>query len=218
MALKFYQSNLSPFATRVRILAYAKGVRLESLSPPGGLKSPEFLAINPLGKVPCLDHDGAVLPESEIVCEYLEDAFPTPTLRPVDPQARARVRLLSRMGDLYIAPHLQKLIGQLRSGSRDAGVADEAVSGIAAALAQIAHFLEGPVYAVGGRLSLADCTLAPLLFLGEAFLAPAFGFPSPLPDKMKTYYTGVQKDSHVGRGLAEMRAALEERMKQQAGG
>lgn len=217
MTLKFYQSNLSPYAARVRILAHAKGLRLECAPPPGGgLKSPEFLAINPLGKIPCLDHDGAVLPESEIVCEYLEDAFPTPTLRPVDPQARARVRLLSRMGDLYIAPHLSKLLGQLRSGVRDAAVAEEAFSGIATALAQIAHFLEGPDYAVGERLSLADCTLAPLLFTVDAFLAPAFGRSSPLQHKMKTYFEGVQRDTHVRRGLAEMRAALDERGKRQA--
>lgn len=217
MALKLYQSNLSPFATRVRILAHAKGVKLECVPPAGGsLKSPEFLAINPLGKIPCLSHDGGVLPESEIICEYLEDAFPSPTLRPVDPQARARVRLLSRIGDMYIAPHLLKLFGQLSPKTRDAAIIDQAFSDLNTALGQIAHFLEGPEYAAGGRLSLADCTLAPLLFFIDAFLAPTFGRSSPLQNKMKEYYEGVQQDPHVGRGLSEMRMALEERLKQQA--
>lgn len=217
MTLKFYQSNLSPYAARVRILAHAKGLRLECMLPPGGgLKSPEFLAINPLGKIPCLSHDGAVLPESEIICEYLEDAFPTPTLRPVDPQVRARVRLLSRMGDLYIAPHLSKLFGQFNAKTRDAVTIGEAFAGIDTALGQVAHFLDGPDYAVGGRLSLADCTLAPLLFMIDAFLAPAFDRPSPLQHKLKAYFEGVQRDPHIGRGLMEMRTVLEERLKQKA--
>ena len=64
MPLRLYQSDLSPYAARVRILAHAKGLKFESLPPLGGaLKSEAYLALNPLGKVPCLDHDGTVLPE-----------------------------------------------------------------------------------------------------------------------------------------------------------
>lgn len=214
MALTFYQSDLSPYATRVRILADAKGVKLDCVAPPGGgLKSAEYLKINPLGKLPVLILDGEALPESETICEYLEDAHPSPTLRPVDPQSRAKVRLLSRMGDLYIAPQLTKLFPMMNPKARDAAVVDQAFKDLETAASQIGHFLEGPDYAVGNRLSLADCTLAPLLFFVEVLLAPTFGKPSPLSGKMRTYYDGVSKDSHVAKGLKEMQAVLAERQK-----
>ena len=217
MPLKLYQSDLSPYATRVRILAHAKNVKLDNLPPPGGgLKSAEYLAINPLGKIPSLDHDGEVLIESEIICEYLEDAFPTPTLRPVDPMARAKVRLLSRLGDLYLSPPLVTLFGQLNPKTRDAAVVDQAFKDIEKACGHIAHVLEGPEYAAGERLSLADCTLAPLFFFIETLLVPTFGRPNPLPEKLQTYFEGVKKDVHVARGLSEMKAALDARLKQQA--
>lgn len=217
MPLKLYQSDLSPFATRVRILAHAKGVKLENTPPPGGsLKSVEFLAINPLGKIPCLDHDGEALPESEVICEYLEDAFPTPTLRPVDPMARAKVRLISRMSDLYIAPPLVRLFGQLNPKTRDAAIVEQALKDLDSGCNHVAHVLEGPDYAAGGRLSLADCTLAPLLAFIEALIVPTFAKPNLLNAKLKAYFDGVQKDAHIARGIAEMRAALEARMKQQA--
>ena len=48
---------------------------------------------NPLGKVPVLEEDGFVLPESEVINEYLEERYPEPALLPADPAARALARL-----------------------------------------------------------------------------------------------------------------------------
>jgi glutathione S-transferase len=54
-----------------------------------------YLKLNPLGQVPCLQHDdGRVLPESLIVCDYLDDIYPEHKLRPSDPYTRARHSLL----------------------------------------------------------------------------------------------------------------------------
>jgi glutathione S-transferase len=209
MALKLYQSDLSPYAVRVRILASAKGVKLECVSPPGGSKSAEYLGINPLGKVPCLVTDDAVIPESEVICEFLEDNFPSPTLRPVDPEARARVRLVSRLADLYVGGALTKLLGQMRFKTRDAAIAEAAFAELDTAFANISHFLEGPDYAVGGRLSLADCTLMPLLYLIDARIAPVFRRPSPITGELKTYFDAARNDPHVAKGLAEMATALD---------
>jgi glutathione S-transferase len=217
MPLKLYQSDVSPYSTRVRILAHAKGLKLENVPPPGGnMKSAEYLAVNPLGKIPSLDHDGEVLIESEVIGEYLEDAFPSPTLRPVDPMARAKVRLLSRMGDLYLSPPLVTLFWQLNPKTRDAATVDQAFKDIETAAGHIAHVLEGPDYAAGGRLSLADCTLMPLFFFIESLLVPTFGRPNPLPEKLKSYYENARRDVHIARGLSEMKAALDARLKQQA--
>src|ERR1700757_903396 len=105
-AMKLYQTYLSPFPTRVRLLLYAKGINVEMVEPPGIHDSREskgyYLGVNPVGRVPALElDDGRVLPESEVICEYLEDAFPEPSLRPKDPWSRAQVRLISRLCDFY---------------------------------------------------------------------------------------------------------------------
>lgn len=217
MPLKLYQTDLSPFGARVRILAAAKGLKLECVAPLGGnVKASEYVALNPIAKLPCLDHDGFVLPESETICEYLEDKFPSPTLRPVDAQVRARVRLLSRLGDVYIAPPLFRFFPQLSPKTRDATIVDQAFADSTTAFDILGHYLEGSNYAVGERLSLADCTLAPLLFFFDALIAPALG-RNALQGKVAAYYAGLQNDVHVARGLSEMKAALAERMKQPAG-
>ena len=55
------------------------------------LKS-DYLAINSKAVVPTLRHDGALIPESSIINEFLDDHYPEPALRPHDPVARARMR------------------------------------------------------------------------------------------------------------------------------
>src|SRR5690606_25377595 len=97
----------SPFPTRVRLLLYAKGIDAEIIQPPGFHDSSEskgeYLRLNPIGRVPTLVlDDGRALPESEVICEYLEDTYPEPPLRPADPWDRARMRLLSRICDFYV--------------------------------------------------------------------------------------------------------------------
>lgn len=60
---------------------------------------PEYLKINPKGVVPALDHDGRIVIESTLICEYLDDCFPDPRLVPADPFLRARMRLWSKAVD-----------------------------------------------------------------------------------------------------------------------
>ncbi len=61
--------------------------------------SPEYLKINPKGVVPALDHDGRIVTESTLICEYLDDMFPERRLVPADPFQRARMRLWSKAVD-----------------------------------------------------------------------------------------------------------------------
>ena len=61
--------------------------------------SPAYLKINPKGVVPALDHDGRVVTESTLICEYLDECFPAHPLVPHDPHARARMRLWSKAVD-----------------------------------------------------------------------------------------------------------------------
>ena len=67
--------------------------------------SPEYLKINPLGVIPTLIHDGKPLHESGTICEYLDESFPDPPLRPDTPYERAEMRNWIR--------HIDGLIGNL---------------------------------------------------------------------------------------------------------
>jgi glutathione S-transferase len=61
-----------------------------------------FKAINPRGQVPALDHDGRIITESTVICEYLEDAFPDANpLRPRDPFDVAQMRVWTKWVDEY---------------------------------------------------------------------------------------------------------------------
>lgn len=65
---------------------------------------PEYVKINPNGQVPALVHDGAVITESTVINEYLDDVFPDPPLRPVDPVVRANMRIWTKFVDEYFNP------------------------------------------------------------------------------------------------------------------
>jgi glutathione S-transferase len=65
---------------------------------------PEFLAINPKAVVPVLVHDGEIVPESTVICEYVEDAFPEHPIYPSAPLERARVRLWTKAVDEELHP------------------------------------------------------------------------------------------------------------------
>src|SRR5262249_9650034 len=53
---------------------------------------PQYLSLNPNGVVPTLVHDGKVILESSVICQYLDETFPEPGLMPRDPYARAQAR------------------------------------------------------------------------------------------------------------------------------
>jgi len=71
--------------------------------------SPEYVKVNPNGQVPALVHDGAVICESTLINEYIEDVFPEPPLRPADPVARAHMRVWTKFVDEYFCPALSTL-------------------------------------------------------------------------------------------------------------
>jgi len=71
--------------------------------------SPEFVKVNPNGQVPALVHDGAVICESTLINEYIEDVFPEPALRPANPVDRAHMRFWTKFVDEYFCPALSVL-------------------------------------------------------------------------------------------------------------
>jgi glutathione S-transferase len=92
--LTLYDAPRCPFCARVRIVLAEKDVPYESVEIDLSDRPAWLYEKNPSGKVPVLEDDGWVLPESAVIAEYLEERFPDPPLLPPDPAERAIARLL----------------------------------------------------------------------------------------------------------------------------
>ncbi|MGD9600330.1 MAG: glutathione S-transferase family protein [Gammaproteobacteria bacterium] len=107
MPLALYTHPMSPCAQKVRIVLSEKSLTWEArhvdLAGKANL-SADYLKLNPLGVVPTLVDDGHPIIESSIICEYLEDRFPTPPLRPASPVAVAAMRLWMKHVDNKLHP------------------------------------------------------------------------------------------------------------------
>ncbi len=215
--MKLYQTYTSPFPTRVRLVIYAKGLEVEIVEPPGFHATAEskgdYLAINPIGRVPALVlDDGRVIPESEVICEYLEDAYPEPSLRPADPWGRAQVRLISRLCDFYLVMAMVPLFsasGQSRK-AWDQPAIDKALEAVETALGHIEHHLGSEGYAVGSSLTQADGALVPQLMLAYEWAPGLFGRDNPLGrhPRLAAYWAAIGKDPIAARLIAETRDAV----------
>ena len=103
MSFTLYNAPQSTCSQRVRFVLNAKKIsfaeiKLDLLA--GDQLKPDYLALNPNGVVPTLDHDGAIVIDSSVIIEYLDEIVPTPErFTPRDPVMRARMRALMRFID-----------------------------------------------------------------------------------------------------------------------
>jgi glutathione S-transferase len=89
----------SPFVSKVLALLEEKGLAYESRVLVTQPKTPALLAMNPLGKIPILEHGELVLPDSSAICAYLERLFPEPALYPKDARELALALWLEEYSD-----------------------------------------------------------------------------------------------------------------------
>lgn len=105
--LELYHHGSSVCAAKVRFALAEK--RLEWTSHyldrlKGEQFTPEFLAINPKAVVPVLIHDHEVIPESTVICEYVEEVFSVRPIYPSDPGLRAKERVWTKAVDEELHP------------------------------------------------------------------------------------------------------------------
>lgn len=164
--MKLYGHLVSPYVARVVLTAELKGISLEPQALPGGdLKSPEFLALNPMGKMPALSIGEDCIAESMIIMDYLEEAYPTPALLPETALARAKARLLGRIVDLYVMAATRPLFAGFDPAKRNEAEVAAGKSAYLKALSQLEHFMDFGPFAVGKKLGYADCAMLPCLQL-----------------------------------------------------
>ena len=100
--IQLYHNDMSSCSQKVRLGLAEKHLDWgsEHLSlRDGDQYEPAYLALNPNGVVPTLVDDGHVIIESQVILEYLDDAYPEPPLRPANATERARMRLWTKQLD-----------------------------------------------------------------------------------------------------------------------
>jgi glutathione S-transferase len=148
--------------------------------PSGEHKKPEYLAINPVGKVPALIDGAVIVHDSTIINEYLEDKFKDKPLLPRDPVSRARARAFEDYADAYLMPSLFKIFSQMRKpeAERDQEKIREGQRDARDHFAYLDRELQGREY-FAGEYSLGDISFVPpLANLERAGLLSLDDFPN----------------------------------------
>lgn len=161
--LTLYDAPRCPYCARTRIVLAEKGVPYDQVTIDLANRPAWLLDHNPPhGRVPVLEEDGWVLPESVVIDEYLEERFPEPPLLPPDPAERAAARLVvfrfDDLGDPYYA------FRRKEPGAEHA---------LASSLAALDGLLAGTPFLTGRSFGLADIAYLPWVLR----LRDLFGFP-----------------------------------------
>lgn len=167
--LRLYHHSRSTFARRVRIALLEKRIEHEAveLDMAGRAhKAPEYLALNPYGRVPTIDDNGFVLYESAAILQYLEATRPAPPLMPADAKRRALIDMHLRLCDGQLGRYAGVILFPKRFLPKekwDASAMAQAKGEIEKHLAIVEATLGNRDYLVGEAFTLADIAYLPFL-------------------------------------------------------
>ena len=219
MKMKLYSWDLSPYSARVRMQIYAKGLTGIAIEEPPTYFTPKFYQDHPIGRIPFLEIDGEAIPESAVIAEYLEEAYPEPSLLGATPRENAHIRTLARIADIYLLNNAFMLAGQvpaLSAGNPPATGNEAIVALLGGQLASSTKALDRMIgrdgYACLSRVTLADCALVPALFyLRTVLTSRGLADPIAANANVGVYWAAIQRDEHAARILREVHRGLEER-------
>ena len=171
--IKLYDFKSSPNCQRVKVVLAEKNLPYEIV--PVDLtkkeqKNPDYLKMNPYGKVPVLTDDATVLYESLVINEYLEEKYPNPPLMPKDPAKKAKGRIMVDYGMAHFDSAYQKLRMELMKEAKEQSqpVIDGAKSDLKKLLQRFEDELGEQQYLLGD-FSLVDADLIPRFTRLEGF-------------------------------------------------
>jgi len=148
--ITLYDADRCPYCARVRIVLAEKGLEFEVVAVDLDDRPAWIYEKNPQGRVPVLEEDDFLLPESAVINEYLEERWPEPPLWPADPAERARGRLLVYRFDELSRPYYALRRGE--EGARER--LDRQLDALAAVL-------EREPFLSGREFGLADVAYVP---------------------------------------------------------
>ena len=167
--IRLYDYPDCPFCKKVRVVLAEKDLEYERVHVDlrkGEQKAPEFLKLNPYGKVPVLIDEDVVVYDSTIINEYLDEEYPNPLLMPEDSAGRARVRLLEDFADNSFTPPAGMVLAELHKpeAERDTERIRKYQAEVSRVLARLEPALEGKQFLVGS-FSLADIAFVPRVLI-----------------------------------------------------
>lgn len=156
--MKLYGANVCPFVHRVRLALAEKQLEHEYVNIDLYNKPDWYYDVLPTGKVPLLEHDGYRLWESDIVCEYLEEASLETPLWPTKPGEKAQARILLGSATDPLIPLFYKLLRAQESAEQE-----EAKEKLTEALTKLesSAFQGDSQWLFGDSLSLVDLMVYP---------------------------------------------------------
>jgi glutathione S-transferase len=162
--------SYSVYLRIVRMTMLEKGVAWSQVEvdPFADEIPPDYLALNPFGRVPTLDHDGFLLYETTAITRYIDEAFEGPRLQPETPRERARMNQIVAIADSYgYWPMVRQVFSQrvfnARRRTPDEAVVAEGLERSRKVLAALEPLAGGGDFLVGDRLSLADLHLGAMV-------------------------------------------------------
>jgi glutathione S-transferase len=173
MAITLYDASPSANSDRVKIVLHEKGLAYQRVTldlAKKEQKQPEFLKLNPYGKVPVINDNGKVLFESCIINEYLDEQYSQPPLMPKDSYLRARGRVLVDYGLRYMHEPYWALRGEMlmQESERDQTTIDEKRRDLRELMRYLEEALGDKPYLLG-ELSLTDIDLLARFFRFEDY-------------------------------------------------
>lgn len=215
MALRLFEHPLSPYARKVKLVLYEKGIPVERVfidpnTPTEERDYQEFVLASPRLEVPALVDGATRVFESRVIVDYIEERWPDPPLMPHTPAERARVRMLETLCDGPIeAIHwglMELVVFRRAEGERAEALRGRAAEQLERVWARLERELGSRDWFGGERFGRADATVWP--YLGSE---AAFGFP--LPDRfprLRDWQARCGARESVKREGAELSQAVRE--------
>tara|TARA_B100001540_G_scaffold220563_1_gene194963 strand:- start:526 stop:1137 length:612 start_codon:yes stop_codon:yes gene_type:complete len=175
--LKLYDLPASPNTRRVRIFIAEKNLEIEMIPidmMSGENKTEEYLAKNPLGRMPLLElDDGTCIAESIAICRYLENEFPDPPLFGTTSLEKAMIEMWQRRMEFQFLNPLIDIFRNTHEMWKDRivqipQVAEIASEGVKEQMVWLNQELEGKEYIAGDGYSVADITAQCAFVMGKA--------------------------------------------------
>ena len=199
MSITLYHDVPSTNSDRVKIALAEKGLSWAGIRislAKREQKNPEFLKLNPYGKIPVLVEDGKVLFESCIINEYLDEKYPNPPLMPKDHWARGRARILVDYAINYLHEPYWALRGEImmkkNEAERDQKIIDERRAELLQKLQYLESELGDKPYMLG-EFSLVDIDIFPRFPRMESFGV----IPSPSLPQLSAWYERMKQRPSV---------------------
>lgn len=184
--MKLYNGNFSPNALRVRAVAFELRLEPEIVDvdiSKGENRTPEYLKLNPNGKVPTLVDRDVVVWESRAINAYLAALRPEHDLDPVEPERRAMIDQWSYWQAIHLGPAMQKVaFERVQKKLFGRGEPDEgAIAGDLKTMADLLPVLDAALAGrdwIAGTLSIADFSLASTFMLRKPARLGVEAFPN----------------------------------------